>query len=335
MERNNRRRPSQRQRRSRRNRRKRDGLQLNTKIIILFTFIISVILIYISLNLLKSIMSSNNNSTNNTINETKVENVEETMVEYDNLLGIENTNRIIQNIIDSEVVPSKTIKQNVESFIDVNKLQNDKINVLYSSEDDIYIKDENTRVPMRNYNLYIISMILEDLENQGRLDLNRSVDLSKFYEEKVENKPLSVLVKDMISKPDDEGVKALTSEVQNIVNMEWKPYVNGRFSINIDEDNTMSMKDISTMLNLLISKENGEYRYKDTISYMKEATKIRDDLNTAKETDFIGIEGAVIYEYSIESGYVIKEKPYIYFIYAQYSDRSILDEIRNIITKAN
>lgn len=332
MEGNNRTRPSKRQRR---NRRKKNRLQLNTKIIILFTFIISAILIYISINLLKSILSGNNNSTGDTINETKVEKIEENMTDYDKLFGIENTNRIIQNIIDSEVIPSQTIKQNIESFIDINKLQNDKINVLYSSEDDIYIKDENARVPMRNYNLYIISMILEDLENQGRLDLNRSVDLSKFYEEKVENKPLSILIKEMIARPDDEGVEALTNEVKKIVNMEWKQYANDRFSINIDKDNTMHMKDISTMLNLLISKENGEYRYKDTISYMKEATKIRDDLNTAKETDFIGIEGAVIYEYSIESGYVIKEKPYIYFIYAQYSDRSILDEIRNIITKAN
>ena len=335
MERNNRRKSSQSRRLIRKNRRKRKGLKSNTIIIILFTFIISIILIYISINLLKSIMFSNDNSNSDIIAETKIENIDGNIATNSDLNGVENTNRIIQDIIDSQTVPSKTIKQNIESFIDVNKLQNDKINVLYSSGDDIYIKDENKRVPMRNYNLYIISMILEDLENQGKINLNKSVDLSEFYEEKVENKPLSVLVKEMIIMPDDQGVKALTNEVKNIVNMEWKEYANGRFSINIDDENTMSIKDISTMLNLLISKENDEFKYKDTISYMKEATKIRSDLTTTKEVDFIGMEGAVLYEYSIESGYVLKEKPYIYFIYAQYSDNSVLVEIRNIITKEN
>lgn len=331
MERNNRRPYSQ---RKRKNSRKRNKLQLNTKIIILFTFIISLILIFISIKLFRSIMS-NNSSKDNISNETTIKNVDENSAVNNNLSGIENTNSIIQNINESKVVSSKIIKENIESFIHVNKLEKDKINVLYNSSDDIYIKDEKTRVPMRNYNLYIISMILEDLEDKGTIDLNKSVDLSKFYEEEVKNKPLSVLVKDMIIKPDDKGVKALTNEVKNIVHMEWKKYANKRFSINIDDDNTMSIKDISTMLNLLISKEDNKYKYKDTINYMKEATKIRSDLNEAKETDFIGMEGAVIYEYSIESGYVLKEKPYIYFIYAQYSDISVLNEIRNIITRAN
>lgn len=328
MDRDNRRRRSRKRRRARR---KRNGLQLNTKIIILFATIISIILIYISINLIKSIIANRNYSKDNKIQETKNENIVETSIED----SAENTNKSIQNIIDNKLMPSQVIKKNIEEFIDSNKIIKDKVNVVYASKDDIYIKDENMRIPMRNYNIYIISMILEDLKEQDKIDLNKSVDLSEFYEEKVEDKPLSLLVKDMIIKPEEEGVLALTQEVKNIVNMEWKTYANGRFSINIDDENTMNIKDISKMLQLLITKEKDEYKYKDTLSYMKDATKIRSDLNNAREKEFIGMEGAVIYEYSIESGYVLKEKPYIYLIYAQYSDIFVLEEIRNIIINAN
>ena len=328
MDRDNRRRRSQKRRRARI---KRNGLQLNTKIIILFATIISIVLIYISINLLKSISANRNDSRDNKIQETKNENIIETSVED----SIENTNKSIQNIIDNKLMPSQVIKKNIEEFIDLNKVQKDKVNVIYASKDDVYIRDENMRIPMRNYNIYIISMILEDLKEQGKIDLNKSVDLNEFYEEKVEDKPLGLLVKEMIIKPEEEGVLALTQEVKNIVNMEWKTYANGRFSINIDDENTMHIKDISKMLQLLITKDKAGYKYKNTLSYMKDATKIRSDLNNARETEFIGIEGAVIYEYSIESGYVMKEKPYIYLIYAQYSDLSVLEEIRNIIINAN
>lgn len=328
MDRDNRRRRSRKRRRARR---KRNELQLNTKIIILFATIISIVLIYISINLIKSISANRNYSKDKKIQETKNENIVETSIED----SVENTNKSIQNIIDNKLMPSQVIKKNIEEFIDSNKIIKDKVNVVYASKDDIYIKDENMRIPMRNYNIYIISMILEDLKEQGKIDLNKSVDLSEFYEEKVEDKPLSLLVKEMIIKPEEEGVLALTQEVKNIVNMEWKTYANGRFSINIDDKNIMNIKDISKMLQLLITKEKDEYKYKDTLSYMKDATKIRSDLNNAREKEFIGMEGAVIYEYSIESGYVLKEKPYIYLIYAQYSDRFVLEEIRNIIINAN
>lgn len=322
----------QRSRRQRRRKRNKKRLNNSTIIILIIGFLIALLLLYAIFNLTKKLFSDEFN-----VVET-IEKVDETNLDSKDKLStnsIENTNEIIQSIIEDKKIPSDIIKRNVDSFIDVNNLDSEKINIIYTSKDDTYIKDKNIRVPMRDYNLFIISMIFEELEDKGQVDLNKIVDLNKYYDEKVEDKPISVLIKDMIIRPDEEGVLALTETIKEIKNIEWKKFANARYSIDISDDNTMTLEDVSKLLQLLISKENGEFKYKDTISYMKEATKLRSDIDLVNETEFIGIEGAILYEYSIESAFVLGENPYIYVIYAQYSDVSVLEEIRNIIITAN
>lgn len=219
----------------------------------------------------------------------------------------------------------------IKDYISKNKLDSSKISVIYGKINDNPYNFDERLVPMRNYNLFILSMLLDDLSNNGQINLDDKISLEKIEtEEKLKEISLYELIKQIITDMDYNYLPALENYIEIHLRGDWRNYANKLYGIKINSKNEMSNQDIHTILEKLLTKTQSKYLYKNTLSFMMESAKNNNSLNALNQRYFIASQTASSYNYSIDIGTVIGEDFY-YNIYSGYSDLSIINDIRNII----
>lgn len=338
-------------------------------VILLFSFVI--ILFLLILGIYKAVSHFSNNKENiETIDESMKESKKEVTTEYksgETAKKIEKIKSFLKN-------KNEKLRQNIDDFLSKYKLEKDKINVAYSKiaknnsdeivdNNDDFVYSSKEKLPLSNSNIFIISMIAEDMERKGNLDLNQIVEVKKPSPEAVETDKeknsdtpdsnstktnteqtfsknldsnsqtmtLAALIDDMINTPETWKIKLVLEYVEKASNADWKTYANKFYELTINTKNEMPLKEIINIYKLAFEKDNGHYRYRKTVDSLVKSAQKNKDLYFIESNNFMGYIGVYEYSYTMEIAYIMGEKPYVYFIQTDYSDKSISTELRNII----
>lgn len=239
------------------------------------------------------------------------------------------------------------LTESLDSYIRGSGLEKEKIKIGYAKlgEEDIFEYGSNKDINHQFYNYYLVSMLIEDLARMKKIDLNQSVEIdvegSNNIEENqdVENDEinqsrhisLSELLKKIINQPSDENIAALEPIIDEHMNGNWKYYANNIYGLDINRDNEMTLEDTIKSLQILVSKNNDQYVYRHTISAMMESANQRNSLFSTTQQNFVGVEGTVQYNYTIENAFILSDDDLVYVIQTDYSEASILNQLRSIL----
>lgn len=246
-----------------------------------------------------------------------------------------NTSKIEENSY-RDSIKNKTIEdldKLIKKYIKDNNLDINKINLLFNipNKNINYVLREKDNILMRNNNTFIISMLVEDLYNQGLLDLSERIELVKEDSNTKISVTLGNLLKEIIISPDEDKLETLTNKLELAINTDWKTYANNLYNINIDNENYMTYKDLNIILQKLISKDENKYLYNNTINLMLESANNKKYLQNYLKNNYLGMQSEISYNYIIENAIVLDRDDYVYSIFGEYSDSSILDGLREII----
>lgn len=276
-----------------------------------------------------------------------VETIQENIKEKDIDLSAVEKNTIekinkVRKILENK---EESLYSQIDSYLKVNNLDKNEINIAYSSNttnsfennrrniDIRYIKDQ--RIPMSNSNVFIISMIAEDLERKGTLDLNTVVDLGEknidIEDDNYQKLSLSDLINQMIQDPETWRIKLVLEYVEKSAKSDWKTFANKYYGLSINTQNEMLVDDVIKILNSLIKKEDGKFIYDKTMGYLVKSAEKNRDIYYIEMSNFMAFTGLYEYEFTIELGIIMGEKPYIYLIQTNYSDKTINSDLRKLI----
>lgn len=232
----------------------------------------------------------------------------------------------------------------LDEYISSASIKGETVQVAYYNmkEDKLVKYNQGSAIPMRNYNFFLLSMLAEDLDREGKLDLNKSIDLSNYQDEEaqeisdetdneVQIKSLANTLEMLMLSPSDQNYQAVLDVINPIVNNNWIEYANSKYGLNITENNEMTIDDIVKSMRLLLAKDENLYIYRHTISNMMDSAQSKDSLFTINNKYFIGVSGTVQYAYTIENAFILGDEQYLYTIYSQSSEISVLNNLRQII----
>ncbi|MCT1795980.1 hypothetical protein [Helcococcus kunzii] len=297
------------------------------------------------------------------------ETFEESKKEFSSEYKAGETSKKIEEIKSFLKNKDENFRKDIDTYLSKYNLDKNKINLVYSKitddkedsskiieEEKDFIYSSKEKLPLNNANIFIISMIAEDMERKGNLDLNTIVDLKEKKETSEETKSesekkteitsepettsenipsktitLMDLIDDMIIKPETWKIKLVLEYVEKAARADWKTYANKFYNLSINTQNEMPLKEIIDVYKLAFKKDNGQFRYRRTVDSLVKSSQANKDLYYIETNNFMGFIGVYEYAYTMEIAYIMGEKPYVYFIQTDYSDKSISTELRNII----
>lgn len=299
-----------------------------------------IILIVLLLNLFTTSVNNFSNSNGNSQENVEVSTTDTMRTDE----KFESINEILSN-------KNNDLKKRIDEYLVSNGLSEENVNMMfYSVENKNYFTfGTQEKIPMKSYNYFIISMLATDLEKEQILDLNTIINIDEFIakeetededseteeidqEEKESNNiTLRQVLRNMILEKSEESISAATRAIENASGKNWIALANEKYRLSIDEENQMTKDDIAKILRRLLSKVDNTYAYQDVISTLIENAESRDEFFSLNNTHFIGVEGRSIYQYSIENGFSIGKNNIIYSIQTNYSDKNVMNNLRNII----
>ena len=334
--------------------------------ILLFAFVIIAFLLIFGISKAISYFSKDNKNV-----ETVLETQKETIKEY----KTGETSKKIEKIKTFLKNKDEKLNTSIQEYLTNNKLDKNKINIVYSKINDEnsqesgkvienekdFVFSEKDKLPLNNANIFIIYMIAEDMEREGKLDLNTIVEINnnsskadlenkdkskeetntetgneKIEEsesEKEQSKSMTLfdLLNDMIKKPETWKVKLVLEYIEKASRSDWKTYANKFYKLSINTQNEMPVKEIIDIFKLAFKKDDGQFRYRRTVDSLIRSSQANKDLYYIETKNFMGFIGVYEFSYTMEIAYVMGEKPYVYLLQTDYSDKSINTELRNMI----
>ena len=269
----------------------------------------------------------------------------------------EKLNTSIQEYLTNNKLDKNKINIVYSKINDENSQESGKV---IENEKD-FVFSEKDKLPLNNANIFIIYMIAADMEREGKLDLNTIVEINnnsskadlenkdkskeetnteteneKIEEpesEKEQSKSMTLfdLLNDMIKKPETWKVKLVLEYIEKASRSDWKTYANKFYKLSINTQNEMPIREIIDIFKLAFKKDDGQFRYRRTVDSLIRSSQANKDLYYVETKNFMGFIGVYEFSYTMEMAYVMGEKPYVYLIQTDYSDKSINTELRNMI----
>ncbi|MFM1515100.1 hypothetical protein [Helcococcus ovis] len=314
-------------------------IKYNYKKLVIFGFVLLFFIIILLLIFTKIFSLIGNLTSKSAIKNSNNQIKDKNLISNDSKLKNENSKVLIKKIEDIMKNSENVLKTEIKSFIDNQKLKKQNINIGYlnlKDKDKKIIKiSETNLIPMNNNNVFIISMIAEDLFKEKKLDYSMNIDISKFVEKDEKTIiTLQQLISDMIIKGGNWRINLVLEKLKTNVN-DWKTYANKKYKILINKENEMKIEDIFKILNLVLSKKNNEFIYPYTYNNLSNSAEHYDSIYKIYLNNFMGFVGSYEYAYNLELGFILGEKPFMFLIQTDYSDSGIPSAIREILFNWN
>lgn len=252
-------------------------------------------------------------------------------------LSLDEKYQKVENILSNY---KTDLSNRIDNYIENNKLTKENINVMYfnPSKDRYYVYEADKDIAMNNHNIFIASMLIEDLKKENKIDDNMTIDTEKYKDKNDkdfigEKISLYEAVSIAISEGKNTYIQAVLDSLNKTINEDWKSLANKKYGLKISEKNEMKVEDIKIILTKLTSKdqETDAYVYPRTLNIMLENARSKRGLESLSKQEFIGVESIVKYAFTLESGVVLADDGYVYLIQGKYSDSNILNQLRTIL----
>ncbi|WP_311488270.1 hypothetical protein [uncultured Helcococcus sp.] len=252
-------------------------------------------------------------------------------------LSLDEKYQKLENILSNY---KTDLTNRIDNYIENNKLTKENINVMYfnPSKDRYYVYEADKDIAMNNHNIFIASMLVEDLKKENKIDDNMTINTEEYKDKNDkdfvgEKISLYEAISRAIKNGKNTDIQAVIDSLNKTISEDWKTLANKRYGIKISEKNEMNVDDIKKTLTLLISKdkENDSYLYPRTLNIMLENARSKKGLESLTKQEFIGVESIVKYNFILENGIILDDEGYIYMIQGKYSDSNILNQLRTIL----
>lgn len=252
-------------------------------------------------------------------------------------LSLDEKYQKVENILSNY---KTDLTNRIDNYIENNKLTKENINVMYfnPSKDRYYVYEADKDIAMNNHNIFIASMLVEDLKKENKIDDNMTINTEEYKDKNDkdfvgEKISLYEAISRSIKNGKNADIRAVVDKINKTTSEDWKTLANKRYGIKISEKNEMKLDDIKKILTLLISKdqETDSYLYPRTLNIMLENARSKKGLEGLTKQEFIGVESIVKYNFILENGIILDDEGYVYMIQGKYSDSNILNQLRTIL----
>ena len=252
-------------------------------------------------------------------------------------LSLDEKYQKVENILSNY---KTDLSNRIDNYIENNGLSKENINIIYFNpkKDRYFAYNPDNEIAMNNHNMFIASMLIEDLKKENKIDDNMTIDTEKYKDKNAkdfigEKISLYEAVSRAISEGKNTYIQAVLDSLNKTINEDWKSLANKKYGLKISEKNEMKVEDIKTILTRLTSKdqEMDAYVYPRTLNIMLENARSKRGLESLSKQEFIGVESIVKYAFTLESGVVLADDGYVYLIQGKYSDSNILNQLRTIL----
>lgn len=252
-------------------------------------------------------------------------------------LSLDEKYQKVENILSNY---KTDLTNRIDNYIENNKLSKENINIMYfsPSKDRYYVYNSDKDVAMNNHNMFIASMLIEDLKKESKIDDNMTIDTEK-YKNKNDKDFVGekISLYEALSRTIKEGksgdIQSVLDSLNKAINEDWKTYANKKYGLNISKKNEMKVEDVKKALVMLTSKDKdtNAYLYPRTLNIMFENARSKKGLEALSKQEFIGVESTVKYAFTLENGLILAKDEYVYMIQSKYSDSNILNQLRTIM----
>ena len=317
----NRRNPKARKLNNKRRRGPKRRRQGNNKLVLFLLALLFIAVVYLAFS--KLYKRSHKPSTDETIQEEN--------------LSLDEKYQKVENILSNY---KTDLTNRIDNYIENNELSKENINLMYfnPSKDRYYAYDPGKNIAMNNHNIFIASMLVEDLKKENKIDDNMTIDTEKYKDKNDkefvgEKISLYEALARAIKNGRNSDIQAAVDNINKTIGEDWKTLANKKYGLKISKKNEMEIGDIKKILNLLISKdqETDSYLYPRTLNIMLESARSRKGLESLTKQEFIGVESIVKYNFILENGIILADDGYVYMIQGKYSDSNILNQLRTIL----
>ena len=252
-------------------------------------------------------------------------------------LSLDEKYQKVENILSNY---KTDLSNRIDNYIENNGLSKENINIMYFNpkKDKYFAYNPDNEIAMNNHNMFIASMLIEDLKKENKIDDNMTIDTEKYKDKNAkdftgEKISLYEAVSRAISEGKNTYIQAVLDSLNKTINEDWKSLANKKYGLKISEKNEMKVEDIKIILTKLTSKdqETDAYVYPRTLNIMLENARSKRGLESLSKQEFIGVESIVKYAFTLESGVVLAGDGYVYLIQGKYSDSNILNQLRTIL----